>query len=505
MTSLVAVGLVALAFGVGAYYASDGLGIFSAANLLGGGGALLLSAVLALRRARRSGARAGRARELIGVGWVLAAIAVAMGAEIALDRSGLAFDWTADTRYTIAPATRAALAELPGRVTLTFFHDAGDNRARSTRMLLQSLARAGPIDVQERILEDASAEADRYGVGASNTVVVGLGDRFELVERPTEGTLWEALQRLASSRRAVLYVARGEGEGNLEGSGPSGFSALAAALQTEGYTVRDLVMPALERVPDDAAAVLVLGPRRPLRDTSLAALEAYLERGGRLVAMLEPGVDSGLEALLERWGFGLPDGVVVDPASGPVQGDPPGVDPIVFQYADHPVVRGLDPTRMTFFVRARPVLAAHKPEPDDELRALAFSSKRAWVARDTAAVQRGLAPERPPDASEGYQPILSVGRFPRAGNEARIVVFGDADFATNHYLRALYNLDLVMNAVHWATARDSAITIRPKALTPDQFPLTPQQSLQMLYGVGLLIPEACLIIAALLWARRRHA
>src|SRR5262249_26278130 len=198
--------------------------------------------------------------------------------------------------------------------------------------------------------------------------------RFEIVERPTEGTVWEALQRLLGARRSVLYVARGEGEANLERSDASGYSGLATALQTEGYVLRDLVMPALERVPDDAAAVLVLGPRRALRDTALAALEAYLERGGRLVAMLEPGVDSGLEALFERWGFALEDGVIVDPASGPVQGDPPGVDPIVFEYSQHPVVRGLDPSKMTFFVRARPVPVSHKPEPDDELRPRAFSS-----------------------------------------------------------------------------------------------------------------------------------
>jgi hypothetical protein len=35
--------------------------------------------------------------------------------------------------------------------------------------------------------------------------------------------------------------------------------------------------------------------------------------------------------------------------------------------------------------------------------------------------------------------------------------------------------------------------------------LTPQQSLRMLYGVGLLVPELCLAAAALTWARRRSA
>ena len=42
-----------------------------------------------------------------------------------------------------------------------------------------------------------------------------------------------------------------------------------------------------------------------------------------------------------------------------------------------------------------------------------------------------------------------------------------------------------MNTIHWAAQRETEITLRPKSLTPDQYPLTPQQSLEMLYGVGL--------------------
>jgi hypothetical protein len=97
--------------------------------------------------------------------------------------------------------------------------------------------------------------------------------------------------------------------------------------------------------------------------------------------------------------------------------------------------------------------------------------------------------------------VLTVGAYPRPGGETRIAVFGDADFASNRYLRALYNLDLLMNTIHWAAQRETEITLRPKSLTPDQYPLTPQQSLEMLYGVGLLIPELCVAAAAWTWVR----
>jgi hypothetical protein len=61
----------------------------------------------------------------------------------------------------------------------------------------------------------------------------------------------------------------------------------------------------------------------------------------------------------------------------------------------------------------------------------------------------------------------------------------------------------VVNAVHWATDREAAVTLRPKVLTPYQSPLPPQTTLQMLYGVGLLVPEILLVAGAIVWVRRR--
>ena len=98
------------------------------------------------------------------------------------------------------------------------------------------------------------------------------------------------------------------------------------------------------------------------------------------------------------------------------------------------------------------------------------------------------------------------GRYLRAGGETRIVAFGDADFASNEHLRTLYNLDLVMNAVHWAAANEPEITLRPKNRpTPVQFPVPLTNTLQTLYGVGLLVPELLLIAGGIVWLRGRSS
>jgi len=505
MQRLALPGLIAVVFGLGSYYATGEMGLFGAANLALGGAALLLAGIAAAQRAPGLASGAARRVLLPRFALCLAVLAGAIAVERVAARSGLRLDWTVDRRFELFPATKSALAALPAELDATLYHDRGDSRARRTRMLLEEFARAGKVRVRVRNLEEAQEDVDRFGIRGTNAVVLQYQGAYEVVDRPTEGELLQAILRLRGGPTRILYIAVGEGEGDAESVEPSGYSGLATALQTEGYELRSLLTAAAEGVPEDAAGLLVIGARRALRPEAAAGVEHYLERGGRLVALLEPGVRSGLEETLERFGFAVPDALVIDPAAGPLEGAPAGVNPIVAAYASHPITRGLSDRTLTFFLRARPVEAVRKPQPDDELVSLAFTSRDSWLDFDPAAVHAASLPRPPPGTRFQRYSLAAAGRYPRPSGEARVVVFGDADFATNQYLRSLYNLDLLVNAIHWAVAREEAITLRPKLLTPNQDPLTPQQTLGMLYGIGLFVPELLLIGAAVAWLRRRGA
>jgi len=500
-------GLIALAFGLGSYYATGELGLFGQGNLVAGALALLAAGVGALRGVRTMGTPLARRILATRALAVLGVLAAGIALERGIDGLAWRFDWTLDQRYTLSPATREALEALPESLRATLYYDPGDPRVRSTRLLLDTFAATGELEVRERLLDDSSEAADRFGISSSNSVVLEVDGRWERVGRPTEGSLWEGLERLRRDRRQqVVYFSRGAGEGNLLDEGEEGFSGLAVALQTEGYQVRDLVLAARQSIPDDAAALLVISPERPLRGQSLAVLDAYLARGGGLVALVDPGEGQALVGLLEDWGFSLPDAVVVDPASGPIEGGAPGVNPLLHSFSDHAITRVLGSNRMAFFVQARPVEASRKPRRKDDLESLVFSSPRAWLSRQIDAIARGGVPTDREGARPTRHPLVSVGRYPREGGEARVAAFGDSDFASNAYLRSLYNLDLLMNSVHWVADRTAAgITRRPNLLTVVQSPLTPRESLAMFYGAGLLLPEILLILAAVTWLRRRSA
>ena len=501
-------GLVALAFGLASLNVLGEWNAFNGVNVAVGGVLCAVGGSRALQRARLRTSEAERGPLLESL---LGTVAVVWGAilvQAAIAISGVRFDWTFEQRFALAPATASAVQALgeAGDVELTLYGAQGDPRLRATRLLLEQVASQHPAARStERDLDASPEDEDRYGIGSSNSVVVTHGGDWRLVERPTEGALFEALSQLRDPARRILYVAIGTGEGDLARTEDAGFSGLRAALESEGYTVRPWPTAAHPEVPLDADAVLVIAPERRLADAALEGLRRYLDtRGGRLLAFIEPARETGVEALLAEYGLESPDAVVVDPLSGAVEGDGLGLAPIASAYAEHPLTRGLDRNRMTFFRLARP-FALRKAQPGDKIGKVVYSSPEAWLYAEPASLNRRLDPAPPPGTRGDYQPLVVTGELERGGKQARIVAFGDSSFASNRYLRALFNLDLVLNAVHWATEREPEITIRPKSGGLLQFPIPVQSALNALYGIGLLVPELIVLAGAWVTIRRRLA
>jgi ABC-type uncharacterized transport system involved in gliding motility auxiliary subunit len=89
------------------------------------------------------------------------------------------------------------------------------------------------------------------------------------------------------------------------------------------------------------------------------------------------------------------------------------------------------------------------------------------------------------------------------GKEARVVVVGDSDFASNNYFQQQRNGDLFLNTVSWLAEDEDLISVRPKSQENRSISLTRANSSVLFWMTLVLLPGSALISGILVWLRRR--
>jgi hypothetical protein len=505
---LAAGGLIMLLSGLGAYYTTGELGAFSLINVTAGPALLIAAGVVQTRQVRGFSGALSRRVALI---WGGTALGVSLAAALLTTLTNgwsATIDLTALRSYTLAPQTHEVCAHIPPpgdarAVELLFFEEA--KLAGEVDLLVRAYQAACPqLRVRFLTAAEAPAAARMLLDRVEATLVACQGVRCEHVGFPAEENITNALLRLSRRGTLAAYFLIGHGEVDLADEGDDGYSGLAAVLRAEGIEPRGWIGPASGTVPERADVVIIAAPERNLLAPEIEALDLYLREGGRLLALLEPGVRTNVDDLLERWGFRLEPGVLADQLTSPLIEDPSPISLLVHSFGQHDVVRDLDVRTMLLLPGARPVDAARKPEPADQMRNIAYTSPGGWLETDVDAALADLPIE--PDAHEraGQRlPLAATGRYPRGEREARIVVVGDRDFVSNRMLASLYNRDLFMNAIWWLAEDERWVTIRPKLWTPDHYPVTIEETLSYFYFFAFALPEALLLLGIAAWYRQR--
>jgi ABC-type uncharacterized transport system involved in gliding motility auxiliary subunit len=504
--------------GVGSYYATrslHGLSAFSTANIALGVALVLIGAIAQARRFRGFSGAESRRVVLRWTAILAGALALMVGVDVWASAFTARIDLTVDRLYTLSEQTVALCKEVAQKhgapVQLVFFEDA--LLAKDVRLLVDAYTDScSAVEVRDASRREPPQAARDIYTTTATTVIACRADVCDPVGYPSERNITSAIARLTRERAIRVYFTIGHGEIDLASEADTGYSGIAALLRDQGFDPQAFVGPSSTDVPEDADLVVVAAPERDLMPEELAVLERYLERGGRMLVLADAGQRSNFYSeFLPKWGFSLEDAVVLDRASSPLLKDPKPVNLLVHLFAPYnPVTRNLSQRTMVLLPRTRPVELGRKPQPDDKLDRAAFASQRAWLSHD---VPRALAggETSPPDGVEAREiSVVATGRYPRGGDEekepqheARIVVIGNRDFASNRLLEALYNRDLLLNAVRWLGNDELHIAMSDKAWTPNQDPLTLQQTVAYFYFLAFALPESLLLLGIFAWWRLR--
>jgi ABC-type uncharacterized transport system involved in gliding motility auxiliary subunit len=477
-----------------------------------------------------------------GVVAVLLAIALTVMVNWLSARRWVRTDLTSTKIYTLSDKTENILSELSDEIDVVVLMTPETSMYDQVHELLERYKAASNkvsveyIDLDREPLK-ATQLAEQFGVEVADTVVFILGDRTKYVtsdqmaemdysgmqygQGPTmrafkgEEQFTSAILSLVAPDVPKVYFVTGHGEASLEGGGGGptdrSLSVLGDTLKRENMEAADVSLLSGE-VPADADVVAIVGPTRAYTEPEIAALDAFLDSGGRLLVAIDPLIEpSGtmrptrLEDMLESRGVTVNDDLVVDPSRRLPFYDLSAV--YLEDFPSHPVTSGLEGFAVLFTV-ARSLTA-----DDAEAAILVQTSDEGWGETDLGMLLRGepvavddgdtAGPVAVAVAVEGAATTVA-GVDETEPPEYRLVVLGDSDFVTDLDIANAGNAVLAGNAFNWLAARDTLVGIPPRDVEQVSLFLTQQQMRNLLLLVLLAMPGAAIVAGILVWRRRRH-
>lgn len=416
-------------------------------------------------------------------------------------------DATELKEYSLSPQSIQVLAEIDQPVTLVGFFP-GDSYQRTDfdRLLSQYLAHSSQLSYTVIDPDREPIKARQYKNAPQTGLLIQCGERSEVVYQPEEQDITSALLKVTRTEKKVIYFLTGHRERSIEEYADEGYSTVANLLREQNYELRTLNLAITATVPSDAAVVVVAGPQTALLPEEITRLQEYLAQGGRALIMQDPPIqyqnrDTSLNAVLETWKVQFDSGVVVDLPSSLLGSQ---FYPVVGNYPYSQITRDMG-GMATFF----PVACAIKQTEQDSTGAVLFASlantsQNSWAEQDTSSSDVQFN-----DGVDLLGPLTlaatveSSASGSDAGLKTRIVLVGDADFASNGFVKNLGNEMFFLNSINWLAEEESLIAIGPKSTLPRTVYLSRFQStLIVLVGV-ILIPAALLVIGIIVWWLRR--
>lgn len=446
-------------------------------------------------------------------------------------------DITEGAIHSLSQEAVDVVSGLEEPVTIVGFYRAMDSSGEAPRQkdafrrLTERLATHTDQMTVEILDPDVEPRAalDR-GVFQNGVVFVECGDREERIILPDENDLINALVKATREDRKTVYFLSGHGEHSVMENGSDGYAEVKQKLSQSGFFVETLELYQTGAIPDDADLLVIAGPTRALLPAEVQVVRDFVEvRGGGLMVLVNPGVESGLEEQLAAWGIRLGRDLVVD------------VDPMRLSLVGDYTTIFADPGyhEITGELEVPAILGGARTVRPEEGNAhaaeLLSSGKAAWAETDLESMEAAFDPE----VDElGPLPVAAVVEVPRReapaapvadddsadadadgaapappaaehdhdrgedGVLAPVVVFGDSDFAANGSFSLFGNADLVLNSIGFLVHEEDLITIRAREKEDRPLEMT---GLQVALVMVIAVPGMTLVVigaGVVAWIRR---
>jgi len=357
----------------------------------------------------------------------------------------------------------------------------------------------------------------RYGITSQSSILLASGNRMKQISIDSiyvmadnkikafrgESEFLSAILNLSQAEEKTIYFMTGQGEHDLDRVDPvDGLSSLRSFLRERGFSLSTIELTDFSRIPEDAAAVVIISPKTRYREREVSLLRDYLtNRNGSLLVLADPGEPTGLESLALEWGIEIDDRTVVDVGSDYQTSTG---DLVIRNFSDHPItsfIRNLEVNVLMGLPRAILKNTDAAVDPSTlEIVSIMQSSSQSWAESDlrpgttvtfnpdedvAGPVSIGVASQRRSDSGLDLSLAATQG--------GRIAVIGDADFVTNARLNAFGNRLLFLSALNWCLDSGQGIMVPPKEVKSYLIVIS-QNELRNLLLQLMALPAALMIM-----------
>ena len=466
---------------------------------------------------------------------VIVAVALAAGIAIVVNvivaqSFDKEFDWTAEKTFTLSEQTKKILQSLNKDVKITAFFNTDPASAHLQQQYEEAQDLLGRYQRESKLIElefiDPIAnpqkveeyQIERWG----NTTVFEHNKKREQVTSVDEQKFTSAILKVTRDEIKKIYFLKGHGERAIDDYAEPGFNRAKEALEAQNYQIEELLLATQPGVPNDCSVLIIPSPNSAFSAHEIDALRKYLDEArGKALIMLDPSMtpvdpNEKLIKLLDEWGIVVKNDLVFDLESSAFilsVGQVPTI-PSIKKFEYHQITR--DIAYLVPFTLARSVSPKETLVPDVTVNSLAKTSEQEGVSwgetsknaegnfvfddytkgKDTPSpVSLAVALERERDKPADEEGLGEI--------DTRMVVFGDADFASNHNFN--YGKDLFLNAVNWLTMEEDLISIAPPE-KPEERSLrimSPREGRRVQLLSVFTIPLVIFVIGIVVWWIRR--
>jgi ABC-type uncharacterized transport system involved in gliding motility auxiliary subunit len=410
------------------------------------------------------------------------------------------FDWTSEGLNSLADQSIKAIQAVKSDVEAVYLFRKGapgeEEARRGSRdmiALYQNFNKNLKYNEHNALLSAGLAKDLEFTAGNS-ALYLRQGEKKVKVDGFTEENVTKALLKLTRENKKTIYFVTGHGERDLDRKEPDTISDFKQDLENS-YIIKTIELFKEAKIPEDAAVVAVIGPKKPYLEPEFAVLRDYAKRGGVLFIAADPGDGNNLALLTKSFGIEYKNNYLID-----VRAQVPGAGPVAALGTEFSktseMTRNMTGPYAVFLLASGLERAVGTSFAFDEL----VKAGKQVMGSSQLTEKLEFKPNGPHIIA-----MQSKGRYEGGAKDFQTVVFGDSDFMTNSMWMTGVNRDLVSN-VFASLAKDTdLISIRPKEAKTTRLQMSREQGMVFLFGFLIPLPILMFAVGLVIWFRRRSA